>query len=114
MLAATSEGPLLKLALSKLAELDPNAHAERAEELAYLTNVIVAGDATLEGRGFRPIEALERAIRLADVGLDVALAEGRKAKAAGSLAERTERAAALLRTAHLDRLFRLGLRRREG
>jgi hypothetical protein len=114
-LAPTSEGPLLKLALSLLAVLDPDAHAERAEELAYLTNVIVAGDATLDGRSFRPIEALERAILLADVGLELALTAGRKKNAAReSLAERAERAAALLRTAHLDRLFRLGLRRREG
>jgi hypothetical protein len=114
-LAPATDGPLLKLALAQLAELDPLAHAERAEELAYLTNVIVAGDATLDGRSYRPIEALERALLLADVGLEVALAGGVRKSAAprASLAERAEQAAELLRTAHLDRLFRLGLRRRE-
>lgn len=115
-LAPATDGPLLKLGLATLADRDPAAHAERAEELAYLTNVIVAGDATLDGRSYRPIEALERALLLADVGLEVALAGGvRKSRApSGSLAERVERAAEFLRTAHLDRLFRLGLRRREG
>jgi hypothetical protein len=38
------------------------------EELAYLANVLVAGD-TGAARGWRPVEAVERVLELCDEGL---------------------------------------------
>lgn len=110
-------GSLLHVALARLGEEAPHLHAKRAEELAYLTNVVVGGDSTKDGRSFRPVEALERAIALANVGLDYVLdqsAPGQRSEHIRETAsERADRAKLLLETTHLDRLFRLGLRRRE-
>ncbi|HEV8548777.1 MAG TPA: DUF6178 family protein, partial [Polyangiaceae bacterium] len=114
-LVATADGPVLKLALAALAERDPALHAERAEELAYLTNVIVAGDTASGGRAYRPIEALERALTLTNVGLEQVLA-ARDARLAPLNPKNPAHVAAacdVVTTTHLDRLFRLGLRRRE-
>jgi len=115
-LVTTDGGSLLGVALGRLGERAPLVQAERADELAYLTNVIVAGDATSDGRAFRPIEALERALALTSVGLEHELdrADASVPRRAPETAdERAERAVRLLETTHLDRLFRLGLRRRE-
>jgi len=112
-LTVAGHGSLLGVALVRLAEEAPLAHAERTEELAYLTNVLVAGDSTTDGRSFRPVEALERAITLCNVGLDHALEQSAPAlqskRAPESPSDRADRARKLLETTHLDRLFRLGL-----
>ncbi|HWP08960.1 MAG TPA: DUF6178 family protein [Polyangiaceae bacterium] len=116
-LAVADHGSLLGVALVRLGEESPLVHAERAEELAYLTNVLVAGDSTKDGRTFRPVEALERAIALCNLGLDHELDQsapktGTK-QARETASARADRAKKLLETTHLDRLFRIGLRRRE-
>ena len=51
-----SREPLLVRAMRALAETDSVAFAARSEELAYLANVLVAGD-SIEGRRYRPAEA---------------------------------------------------------
>jgi hypothetical protein len=116
-LAVAEHGSLLGVALVRLGEEAPLVHAERIEELAYLTNVLVAGDSTKNGGTFRPVEALERAIALCNVGLDHELdqsaAKPRSKDARETASERADRARKLLETTHLDRLFRLGLHRRE-
>src|SRR6185369_1639067 len=55
------EEPLVIEALRRLASEHPEKFAERSEELAYLTNVLVAG-CSLDGRRLRPLEAVEHAI----------------------------------------------------
>jgi hypothetical protein len=64
-----ASGLALRSALERLAALDPRAHAERLEELAFLVNVLVAG-ATFHGRAFRPGEAAEAAVTVANAGLE--------------------------------------------
>jgi hypothetical protein len=103
------QGTLLESALQRLAELDPRALGERREELAYLTNVLISGDVGEDGRAHRPVGALERAIATCELGLHDALAsEAPHASGTGPLL--VERAAKLLGTVTLDRLFRVGMR----
>jgi hypothetical protein len=68
------EPPLLILALRKLAVDDPVAFAERSEELAYLSNVLVAG-CSFDGRKLRPMEALEHVITAVSLGLWLAVGQ---------------------------------------
>jgi hypothetical protein len=63
-----TEVPLLVLALRTLSETAPALFAERSEELAYLSNVLVAG-CTVEGRRLRPLEAVEHVIAAVSLGL---------------------------------------------
>jgi len=111
-LALAGHGSLLGVALVRLGEEAPLVHAERAEELAYLTNVLVAGDSTKDGRTFRPVEALERAILLTNLGLDLVLDQSAP-PSRETASERADRARRLLESTHLDRLFRLGLHHHE-
>lgn len=60
--------PLLISALGQLADEAPELFAERSEELAYLSNVLVAGCA-VDGRRLRPLEAVELAIAAVSAGL---------------------------------------------
>lgn len=60
--------PLFLQAMRAVADSDPALYAERAEELAYLANVLVSGGVH-EGRRFRPIEALRAAIATCSLGL---------------------------------------------
>lgn len=88
-----AEAPLpLRAALD---ELSGDALVSRyREELAYVANVLIAG-AALEGRRFRPVEALEAAIAVTNLGLE--------------LAEKQEKSAVeLLRATSADVLFRRG------
>ena len=62
------EMPLLMSALQRLATDAPAAFSERSEELAYLSNVLVAG-AAIDGRRLRPLEAVEHAIAAVSFGL---------------------------------------------
>ncbi|HEX2874660.1 MAG TPA: DUF6178 family protein [Polyangiaceae bacterium] len=66
--AANHDVPLLIQALRVLAESAPAVFAERSEELAYLSNVLVAG-CSLDGRRLRPLEAVEHAITAVSLGL---------------------------------------------
>jgi hypothetical protein len=59
---------LFRETLGDLAESHPDAHQRIVEELAYLANVLVAGD-TSAARSWRPVEAAERVLELCDEGL---------------------------------------------
>jgi hypothetical protein len=98
--AAARPEPLLIAALRRLAEVAPDQLAERSEELAYLTNVLLAG-AGVDGRRLRPLEAVEHAIDGVSLGLALAC-PANAPDAAGA-------AAALLRTHPCDGLFRWAL-----
>jgi hypothetical protein len=65
---ASAAGSLFRQTLAELYERDPRAHQRVLEELAYLANVLVAGD-TSAARGWRPVEAAERVLALCDEGL---------------------------------------------
>lgn len=101
-LAVAEPTSLLARALGELSGTDSALHAERLDELAYLANVLVAGEPH-EGRQFRPIEALETAAAVCDEALLRELAARRVPEAAQLAAARE-----LLRTRHLDQLFRAG------
>lgn len=62
-------------AVQALGERDPALHARRLEELAYLSNVLIAG-ASLGGRPYRSHEAAEAALALCELGLDHVRSEG--------------------------------------
>jgi len=98
--APTRPEPLLIAALRQLAEVAPAQLAERSEELAYLTNVLLAG-ASVDGRRLRPLEAVEHAIDGVSLGLALACPAGAPDAASA--------AAALLRTHPCDGLFRWAL-----
>lgn len=65
---APAAGSLFRQTLAELQEHDPRAHQRLMEELAYLANVLVAGD-TSAARSWRPLEAAERVLELCDEGL---------------------------------------------
>jgi hypothetical protein len=65
---APAAGSLFRQTLAELHEHDPRAHQRLVEELAYLANVLVAGDASA-ARSWRPVEAAERVLELCDEGL---------------------------------------------
>ena len=60
--------PLVVQALRVLAETSPPVFAARSEELAYLSNVLVAG-CSVEGRRLRPLEAVEHVLAVVSLGL---------------------------------------------
>ena len=86
-------------ALRELAESEPRLAEQRLEELAYLSNVLIAGSSR-GGQKPRPIEALERALRICSVGLERAALDVRFAGPHGNLLARVS----------ADVLFRLGFR----
>jgi len=65
---APAPGSLFRRTLAELHERDPRAHQRLVEELAYLANVLIAGD-TSAAHSWRPVEAAERALELCDEGL---------------------------------------------
>jgi hypothetical protein len=94
--------PLLARALEELAERDPTAASARAEELAYLANVLLAA-AGHDGERLRPAEAVEQALAGVRVGLSLVCPQRG--------AERVERAAQVLAQQGCDQLWRLGFGR---
>lgn len=62
---------LFRSTVAELAGFDPRAHQRVVEELAYLANVLVAGDTS---RAWQPLEAAERVLELCDAGLRAVLA----------------------------------------
>ncbi|MES1188577.1 MAG: DUF6178 family protein [Myxococcales bacterium] len=98
---AASDVSLLQSALSRLAEIAPAAANERSEELAYLSNVLVAG-CSVEGRRLRPLEAVEHAIAAVSLGLWLL---------GGGAAENPAAAAEQLAQHPCDALFRLAFTR---
>ncbi len=63
---------LFRRALAELAQGNPPAHQRIVEELAYLANVLVAGDGSL-GRAWRPVEAALHVVEQCDAGLREAI-----------------------------------------
>jgi hypothetical protein len=72
---ASAAGSLFRQTLAELCERDPRAHARLVEELAYLANVLIAGD-TSAARSWRPVEAGERVLELCDEGLRAIVERG--------------------------------------
>jgi len=93
---------LLEAVLGELRAREPMTYAERMEELAYLTNVLVAAHAA-DGRRLRPIEALELAVLTCDRGLAAALP-----KPTSESAKPLDLALELVARTPLDILFRGG------
>lgn len=110
--ATTSENATRALFIDAMRELgqeQPNAFAERSEELAYLANVLVAA-CTVDGRRVRPIEGVTAAIAICDRGLAVVL-ENRAPERDSSKGETVgllRRATEALATHPADGLFRAG------
>ena len=90
-LSRSASGTTLRRALALLREHDAAAHGERAVELAYLANVLLAA------QGMRPVEAAERALELCERGAAHVL----KQDDPGALA-------VVLRDTSLIKLFRVG------
>lgn len=90
--------------MERLREQDEGLYARRLEELAYLTNVLLAG-ATVDGRPLRSAEAAEAALALCNIGLEYALRF-----VPGPLAARYAQSAcvAVLRDQSAPRLYRAG------
>jgi hypothetical protein len=101
--AISPRGSLLETALAALHERDPAAHARAMEELAYLTNVLVAGG-TLEGRSYRVFEAVVAVAEICNAGLEALAKTGKGSRSRGA---RVERACALLGEG-ADKVFRVG------
>jgi hypothetical protein len=92
----------LRTALAALAREDERLHGERIEELLYVSNVLVAASRG-RARQLRPPEALDAAIAVTALGLDLAL-RGPTERAGRPEAART------LRRTPLERLFAAGFR----
>jgi hypothetical protein len=101
---ADQEARLVVQALQRLAEQAPALFAERAEELAYLSNVLLAG-CSVSGRKLRPIEAVEHTLAVVSLGLWLSRA---------GKAEALEEASEALRRTPCDGLFRLACRQAPG
>jgi hypothetical protein len=95
----TSQEPLLIRAMRELSESAPELFAERSEELAYLSNVLLNG-CVADGQRLRPLAAVEHAVESVSAGL---------ALACGSAPPTPEHAAATLARYPADGLFRLAL-----
>jgi Family of unknown function (DUF6178) len=93
------EEPLVIEALRLLASESPEKFAERREELAYLSNVLVAG-CSVESRRLRPLEAVEHVLAAVSLGLWLA---------AGPKHDSPEDRARELSRQPCDVLFRLAL-----
>jgi len=77
---APAAGSLFRQTLAELHEHDPRSHQRLMEQLAYLANVLVAGD-ILAARSWRPVEAAERVLELCDEGLRATADRGGSDKA---------------------------------
>lgn len=96
----------LRAALAALAREDGALHAERVEELLYVSNVLVAASRG-RARQLRPPEGLDAAIAVVAFGLELAL-RSRSARGVGP-----EAAARVVRETPLERLFAAGFRATE-
>lgn len=96
-----TEDALFKHALATLKEKHPEAHSRRMDELAYLTNVLVAGCA-VDGRTFRPYEAIVAVAATCNLGVEELVQE---TQAPGT---RIERAVTLLVNLGAEKVFQSG------
>lgn len=91
--------PLLATAMRELREVEPRAFEERSEELAYLSNVLMAAGGT-PSEPLRPAEAVDEAVACVSFGLSLV---------SGGPAPTPQQAAALLAAHPCDALFRRAL-----
>jgi hypothetical protein len=105
-LAPRADDSLLARALAELSATHPLLYAERLDELGFLANVLVEGEAH-GGRRLRPIEALELALTVVGTALEGELSSSRSGD------DRVAAAAELLRKRQLDLLFRRAWRERD-
>lgn len=91
--------PLLSQAMRELGREQPRLFAERSEELAYLSNVLLAAGGAPNER-LPPLEAVEQAIECVSLGLLLSC---------GARSPSPEQAAAVLAKHPCDALFRLAL-----
>jgi hypothetical protein len=96
---AGSQLPTLTLAMRALRQSAPETFAERSEELAYLSNVLLAASAG-PSQPLSPLSAVELVVDCVSFGLRLA---------AGVSSPTPERAAQLLESHPCDGLFRLAL-----
>jgi len=96
-----AEPLVVNRAMRALRERDERAYAERLNELAYLSNVLLSGCAH-EGRELRPVEAAQAALACCNLGAERLL--GHRGEAPGD----ARALADLLGTGTLVKLFRLG------
>jgi len=66
-LASPADSPF-RQALARLNHEDPQLYARRMSELAYLSNLLIAGQ-SISGRRYRPSEAAEAAVQVCTLGL---------------------------------------------
>lgn len=66
---AVAERRTVRAAMAALLSLSHEDYTRRADELAYLVNVVVAG-ASIEGRAPRPVEAYEHVVATIELALD--------------------------------------------
>jgi hypothetical protein len=92
---------LFRAALASLHERNPKLHAQRLEELAYLTNVVVAG-CSLDGRSFRPFEAVVAVAAVCNLGLE------RLVDSTRNKAKLSEHSVTVLAREGADKTFRVG------
>jgi len=67
--SASDQGALFRAALLQLLERDPKKHEQIVEELAFLSNALVAG-CSFAGRSLRPLEAAEAVMAVSNLGLE--------------------------------------------
>jgi hypothetical protein len=101
-----SSRTLFKTALAAVRERAPTVHAQRADEVLYLTNVLVSGCA-VDGRAFRPFEAMVAVTATCNLGLEH-LVKGPRARDAREKRTLAERALDWLIREGGDKIFRVG------
>lgn len=101
-LPASGERDLFRGAMLALLERDPELHARRMEELAFLANVLLAGPGP-DGRRYRSVEAVETVVAVCNRALEHVLGPG------GTMARATD----VLVERGADVLFRAGWRLRQ-
>lgn len=111
----TPEEPAARFqrAMARLRQEAPERYAERVEELAYVTNVLVAGHQP-DGEQLRPLEAAEAALALCHLGLELVLASAvarpSPAATANPAGGAVGAAFRLISETPLERLFLVGWR----
>jgi hypothetical protein len=99
-----AEEPPLVSAIRAVRSRDESAHGRRLHELAYLANVLIAGDSPRRralGRALRPVEAAESVLEICQRGATRALAAAGQRVTHATLTE-------LLACATLVKMFRIG------
>jgi adenylate kinase family enzyme len=100
--------PVLTRALSALGESEPTRFAERLRELAYLSNVVLAGATPEDGGRYAAGEAAEIALATVALGAELHAREIRSTAGSHSGRASPEELRAVLEACPADLLFRRG------